>query len=146
MTDYEIGYGKPPQSGKFKTGQSGNPKGGAAKVKKSEKASAIAKRLGSEEVTLNGKKMTFDEVIFIGLRNKAAKGDLPSIKAYYAIQRELGLMTPAAATGGGVLVVPGTSEVAAWTAAAKEQQAKFRGEDPEGLAELYRESGMKPHE
>ena len=27
MTDYEIGYGRPPQSGKFKAGVSGNPKG-----------------------------------------------------------------------------------------------------------------------
>ena len=27
MTDYEIGYGKPPRSGRFKPGVSGNPKG-----------------------------------------------------------------------------------------------------------------------
>ena len=25
--DYEVGYGKPPVSGQFRTGQSGNPKG-----------------------------------------------------------------------------------------------------------------------
>ena len=25
--DYEVGYGKPPKSGQFKPGQSGNPKG-----------------------------------------------------------------------------------------------------------------------
>ena len=25
--DYEVGYGRPPKSGQFKKGQSGNPKG-----------------------------------------------------------------------------------------------------------------------
>ena len=30
--DYEVGYGKPPESGKFKKGQSGNPKGRKKKV------------------------------------------------------------------------------------------------------------------
>ena len=34
MTDeYEIGYGKPPKSGQFKKGKSGNPKGKAKGVK-----------------------------------------------------------------------------------------------------------------
>ena len=27
MPEYEIGYGKPPKSGQFKRGESGNPKG-----------------------------------------------------------------------------------------------------------------------
>lgn len=27
MSDYEVGYGKPPKSGQFKKGQSGNPRG-----------------------------------------------------------------------------------------------------------------------
>lgn len=144
MSEYEVGYKKPPIKNQFKPGQTGNRKGPKPKEKRIEKASSIARRLGSEEVSINGTKYAFDEVIYMNLRNQAAKGSLAAIKAYYAIQRELGLMTPAAATGGGVLVVPGTSEVAAWTVAAKAQQAKFRGEDPEGLAELYRESGLDP--
>ena len=27
MSDYKVGYGKPPKSGQFKRGKSGNPKG-----------------------------------------------------------------------------------------------------------------------
>lgn len=138
MADYDVGYRKPPQSGRFKSGQSGNPKGGAAKSKKTEKASAIAKRLSDEEVTVNGMKVPFDELIFRALMNKAAKGDMPASGNTTGSSASLGLTTPASATGSGVLVMPGTSEVARWEAVAKSQQAKFRGEYPERLAALYR--------
>ena len=145
MADYEIGYGKPPQSTKFKPGQSGNPKG-VRKGKVAERAVDVVRRVSEEVFHHNGKSYTANEMVLMAMRRKAIKGDNVAAKAFIALQRELGLLAPAAATGGGVLIVPGTSEVAAWTAAAKEQQAKFRGEDPEGLAKLYRESGMKPHE
>ena len=42
--DYEVGYGKPPKSGQFKPGQSGNPKGRpkGAKNFKTELATVLA--------------------------------------------------------------------------------------------------------
>lgn len=146
MSDYEVGYKKPPKSGQFRPGQSGNPRGAKRKEKRNEQVADVMRRVSEEEFNLNGRTYTAIEMMLTAMRNKAMKGDNVAARTFIALQRELGLMTPAVPTGGGVLVVPGTSEVAAWTEAAKAQQAKFRGEDPEGLAELARGAGMRQRE
>lgn len=146
MSDYEVGYKKPPKSGQFRPGQSGNPRGAKRKEKRNEQVADVMRRVSEEEFNLNGRTYTAIEMMLTAIRNKAMKGDNVAARTFIALQRELGLMTPAAPTGGGVLVVPGTSEVAAWAEAAKAQQAKFRGEDPEGLAELERAAGMRQRE
>ena len=46
MADYEIGYRKPPQSGRFKAGASGNPKG-RPKKKPTSLAETISKVLNT---------------------------------------------------------------------------------------------------
>ncbi len=74
--DYELGYGKPPKSGQFKKGQSGNPKGrpkGAKGVKaslKRELESPITVRERGREV-----KLSKAEVLAKGLMGDALKGD-----------------------------------------------------------------------
>ena len=53
--DYEVGYGKPPESGKFKKGQSGNPKGRKKKVVPTNVADAIKYELSQTNTILNSK-------------------------------------------------------------------------------------------
>lgn len=75
--DYEVGYAKPPKSGQFKKGQSGNPKGrpkGAKGVKaslKRELESSITVRERGREV-----KLSKAEVLAKGLMGDALKGDV----------------------------------------------------------------------
>lgn len=78
--DYEVGYRKPPKSGQFKPGQSGNPRG------RKKKQPTIADRLNKElsrkvTVTEHGKRKTVTklELAFMALTNLAAKGDMKAI-------------------------------------------------------------------
>lgn len=74
--DYDVGYGKPPKSGQFKKGQSGNPIGrpkGAKGVKaslKRELTSPITVREHGREI-----KLSKAEVLAKGLMGDALKGD-----------------------------------------------------------------------
>lgn len=78
--DYSVGYGKPPKSGQFKKGASGNPSG----KKKPPKLEALLKAALMKEakVPMNGKTvtMTMLELILQQVVRKAAGGDLPAIK------------------------------------------------------------------
>jgi len=83
-TDYEVGYGKPPEGGQFQKGRSGNPSG-RPKGKKSETNSlveATLKHLGEEIfVNVDGRrqKMTMRDAVARKLVVKAAQGDPKSI-------------------------------------------------------------------
>ena len=50
MYDYEIGYGRPPKSTRFKPGQSGNPKG---RKKGSKNTYSILRDILNQKVTVN---------------------------------------------------------------------------------------------
>ena len=74
--DYEIGYGKPPKSGQFKKGQSGNRKGrpkGARGLKTDLKAE-LRERV---TITENGRErqLTKQQLVLKQLVTKAVKGD-----------------------------------------------------------------------
>lgn len=75
--DYEVGYRKPPVSGQFKPGKSGNPNGRKAKPKsvQAQVQKALSKKV---RITDGGqsKLLAFQDVIIRGLVTKAAKGDL----------------------------------------------------------------------
>lgn len=131
--DYEVGYGKPPVATRFKPGQSGNPKGKKKKPKPETSLKPVLKEVLEEPVTLNGRKYTPMEVVVRTLMNKAMKGDMRAIKAIIELERELGLDKPQGRSG--VLKVTRVPPELRkqW---AEMQQAKFRGEDPEGLAAL----------
>ena len=57
--DYEVGYGKPPKAGRFKPGQSGNPRGrpkGTLNLKtdlQQELAERISVREGDRQLTVS---------------------------------------------------------------------------------------------
>jgi len=77
---FEVGFGKPPRSTRFKPGQSGNPNGRPRGAKNF--AIAIGQELDSRvTVTENGRRRRISkrEVIAKHLVNKAASGDLKAI-------------------------------------------------------------------
>lgn len=78
---YEVGYGKPPKSGQFKPGQSGNPRGRPKKAP--AMAEVLDKQLGRELIvsTPEGpQKMPVLEVLIAGQVRKAAAGDTRAVK------------------------------------------------------------------
>jgi len=79
----DVGYGKPPKSGRFKKGQSGNPNG---RPKGSRNLATIVLRESRQTVRVNGprgaRSVTKLEAALMQLGNKAAQGDIRS-------QREL---------------------------------------------------------
>jgi len=77
---FEVGFGKPPRSTRFKPGQSGNPNGRPRGAKNF--AIAIGQELDSRvTVTENGRRRRISkrEVIAKHLVNKAVSGDLKAI-------------------------------------------------------------------
>lgn len=91
MSDYAVGYGKPPKKGQFKPGQSGNPKG---RPKACKNFSTVLVNELSERLTVKegGKtrRLTKMEAVTKQLVAKALKGDARAlgelfrqIKAYW---------------------------------------------------------------
>jgi hypothetical protein len=75
--DYDVGYRKPPKSGQFKPGESGNPRG--RKKREPTITDRLQKELGRKvPITEHGKKKSVSklDLIFMTLTNQAAKGDL----------------------------------------------------------------------
>jgi hypothetical protein len=79
--DYEIGYGKPPKSGRFKKGISGNPSGRPKKP--SDPASDLMKELQSKVIYQeNGKRKAITRLRGINRQvvNKAVSGNLSAAR------------------------------------------------------------------
>lgn len=93
---YPVGYGKPPEESKFKTGQSGNPKG---RPKGSMNVATILRRAAYEKVTVTEhgrqKQITKLEAAAKQLANHAASGDL---KAFSLLLPQLALIDASMAT------------------------------------------------
>jgi hypothetical protein len=78
--DYEIGYGKPPKSGRFKKGTSGNPSGRPKKP--TDSVSVLMRELDSKfTIKESGQRkvITKLEGIWKQSVNKAVTGDLKSV-------------------------------------------------------------------
>ncbi len=102
MTDYEVGYKKPPKTGQFKPGQSGNPKG-RPKGRKDFKTD-LTEEL-SEKLTISesgkSKKISKQRALIKSLTAKALKGDtrsatliLAAIGRYMGDEQEETDLTP----------------------------------------------------
>ena len=87
--DYEVGYGKPPKSGQFKKGVSGNPSGRPKKVLGF--GAQVTRELNSKlTITEQGKQVvvTKFEVVAKQAVSKAAKGNLQAIKLVTDLRQE----------------------------------------------------------
>lgn len=97
--DYEVGYGKPPKSGQFERGQSGNAKGrtlrlktGTLEVSKYLPTEKLIRSVGEREHTLrvNGRatRMTEREAVMRALFHKAINGGYMAQRTYLMFQLE----------------------------------------------------------
>lgn len=82
-TPYEVGYGKPPKSGQFAKGKSGNPNG---RPKGSKNLASIVLRESRQPVRVNGPRgariVTKAQAAVMQLGTKAALGDLRATREF----------------------------------------------------------------
>lgn len=83
--DYEVGYGKPPKSGQFKPGQSGNPNG-RPKGAKNFKTVLEGELLAKVPIKEHGKvrKVQKQEAMVKAVLQKAMQGDVKAFNALVA--------------------------------------------------------------
>jgi hypothetical protein len=84
----DVGYGRPPKSGQFSKGKSGNPKG---RPKGSKNLASIVQSESRQPVRVQGpggpRTATLLEAAVIQLHVKAAQGHLPSQREAFALAR-----------------------------------------------------------
>jgi uncharacterized protein DUF5681 len=108
--DYKVGYGKPPASGRFRKGASGNPSGRPrARTNKIDPASVL-ETIDNEEIAVidNGKRkqMPKAEVYFRQLMTKAIKGDLKAARLVVSMAAKY--FSPEALASGNVECISGS--------------------------------------
>ena len=89
-SEYEVGFGKPPKSTRFRKGQSGNPSGRPRDAKNF--ATILDEELEQEVIVReNGRQKTISKLraSIKQLVNKAASGDHRAIKALFDIRSDL---------------------------------------------------------
>jgi hypothetical protein len=83
LTDYTVGYGKPPMQRRFKSGQSGNQRG---RPHGSKNRKTILNEIANEmhTVTVNGKRRRRSTLVLMlfALRNLGAEGNVREFRAY----------------------------------------------------------------
>jgi hypothetical protein len=85
--DYEVGYGRPPASTRFRAGGVGNPKGRPKRAKTVGQIIEDA-MMTPVKIEVNGKPktMTAQEVIIRNLVHSAARGDTRAIHALFVLK------------------------------------------------------------
>jgi hypothetical protein len=87
--NYEVGYGKPPKSGQFKKGASGNPSGRPKKAL--DVGSQVARELNSKlTINENGKRkvITKLEALAKQLVNKGISGNSPAARIVLTLHQQ----------------------------------------------------------
>lgn len=83
ITDYAVGYGKPPLIKRFKSGQSGNRRG---RPRGSKNCKTIVREIANEmhRVTEDGRlrRRSILEFMLLALRNRAAEGNVRAFRAH----------------------------------------------------------------
>ncbi len=81
--DDAVGYGNPPMIRRFRSGESGNPKG---RPRGSKNRKTIIRKIANEmhTVTENGRRRRLPTLalMILALRNTAATGNVPAFRAY----------------------------------------------------------------
>ncbi|WP_213736239.1 DUF5681 domain-containing protein [Bradyrhizobium sp. dw_411] len=89
-TDYEVGWGRPPKSTRFKPGQSGNPKG---RRREKKDQNAMLKEALEQKLTIEigGKKRTITalEALFKQVLKSGLKGDLRAARFLLELYDEI---------------------------------------------------------
>jgi len=144
MSDYDIGYKKPPKDTRFRKGQSGNPAGRRKKEKAPPDRSlaAMLKRIGEKEVEFGGETYTLQELELHALHRKAAKGDVAASRHLAKMRGEAGLLKPEERRTG-VLAIPMTVDDDTWEYMAAKQQAQYRGDGPTELDSVVHDPTCK---
>jgi hypothetical protein len=89
-TDYEVGWGRPPKSTRFRPGQSGNPKGRQRERK--DQAAMLREALEQKlSIDINGEKQTITalEALFKQVLRSALKGDLKATRFLLEMYAEI---------------------------------------------------------
>jgi len=88
--DYNIGYGKPPKSGQFKKGQSGNPKG---RPKETKNTLQLVERVLNEKVSIREggaqREVTKIEAMVMRITQKAMEGDIKAMERLFKYSEEI---------------------------------------------------------
>ena len=83
ITNYAVGYGKPPLIRRFKSGRSGNRRG---RPRGSKNCKTIVREIANEmhAVTEDGRlrRRSILEFMLLALRNRAAEGDVRAFRAF----------------------------------------------------------------
>ena len=129
MSDYDVGYRKPPEAGRIRKGEIRNPNGrrgnkNSLKSVVPDSDSAIVERIESELINANGQDMSKRELAIRVLQAKALKGDIRAWQQFEALRAKTRASEPKQA--GGVLLLPALVPLHEWEASAAIQQAKFR--------------------
>lgn len=86
---YEVGYGKPPASGRFAKGQSGNPKG---RPKGAKNFATVVLQEARQRVRINGpsgtRTVTKLQAAMMQVGNQAAQGKLPAARELFALVQQ----------------------------------------------------------
>lgn len=81
--DQPAGYKHPPEKGKFRSGQSGNPRG---RPKGSKNRATILKEIAAEDHIVTGRngkqKIATIDLLFMRLRDLALKGNEQALEAF----------------------------------------------------------------
>ena len=98
---YEVGYKKPPKSGQFKKGTSGNKKGRPRKIKEpltGNSTSEILKKVLNDTIQVSdghgSKIITKGEAMMTQIVNKAISGDIQAFKQLQSLIIESSLLLP----------------------------------------------------
>jgi hypothetical protein len=102
---YEVGYGKPPVQSRFKSGQSGNPKG---RRKETKGPKALLQEALSTPVTITEggvtKTIELSQALFRSLAAKAVKGDIRAAGLVIKLMEQFGIMKETGEASGPIIV------------------------------------------
>lgn len=103
MSDYEVGFGKPPKEKRWRKGQSGNPSGRPRKAVDpvSVDDAEILARLDNELINVGGNEMSRREAEIHLILEMAFRRDRKAVRLLEKLRREV-----ETASGGGVMQLP----------------------------------------